>query len=178
MTTKSSLVLYKTTTSGLLLAIAMLLPFLTGQIPTFGNMLLPMHIPVILCGFVCGAPYGAAVGFLAPLMRSFIFGAPLLFPSAVTMAFELCTYGLVSGILYSAFPKKIGYTYLSLIIAMIAGRGVLGIASVVVYQIMGSAFSVSMFIGGAFTNALPGIVLQLVFIPILVKLSHQIIKFK
>ncbi len=178
MTTKSSLVLYKTTTSGLLLAIAMLLPFLTGQIPTFGNMLLPMHIPVILCGFVCGAPYGAAVGFLAPLMRSFIFGAPLLFPSAVTMAFELCAYGLVSGILYSVFPKKIGYTYLSLVIAMIAGRGVLGIASVVVYRLMGSVFSASMFLGSALTNAIPGIVIQLVFIPILVKLSHQIIKFK
>lgn len=178
MHTRSSVILYKTAVSGLLLAVALLLPFVTGQIPTIGNMLLPMHIPVLLCGFICGAPYGAAVGLLAPLMRSLIFGMPILFPTAVTMAFELCAYGLVAGLLYSLLPKRSGYTYLALIISMLVGRGVWGLASLAVYSLMGSVFPLSMFISDAFSKAIPGIIIQLILIPILVKLSHKIIKFK
>ena len=49
-------------------------------------MLLPMHLPTLLCGFLCGGPWGAAVGFLAPLMRSAILGMPPPFPTAVAMA--------------------------------------------------------------------------------------------
>ena len=79
--------------SAMFLALAFVLPFLTGQIPEIGNMLCPMHIPVLLCGFVCGSPWGFAVGLIAPILRSVTIGAPTLFPRAVAMAFELAAYG-------------------------------------------------------------------------------------
>ena len=77
------------------LALAYVMPFLTGQIPQVGSMLCPMHIPVLLCGFFCGAPWGLAVGFVAPLLRSFTLGMPPMFPTAFCMAFELAAYGFV-----------------------------------------------------------------------------------
>ena len=85
--------------ASMFLALALALPFLTGQIPQIGSMLCPMHIPVLLCGFFCGWPWGAAVGAVAPLLRSLIFGMPPMFPTALCMAFELATYGAVSGYL-------------------------------------------------------------------------------
>ena len=90
--------------SAMFLAIALLLPFLTGQIPEIGSMLLPLHLPALLCGFVCGWPWGLATGFLAPLLRSVLFGRPLLF-DAVAMAFELAAYGAAAGFLYRRSPK-------------------------------------------------------------------------
>ena len=89
------------TYAALYLAIAMVLPFITGQIPDIGKALSPMHIPVLLCGFMCGWPWGLVVGFIAPLMRSVLFGMPALFPDAVSMAFELAVYGGLSGFLRS-----------------------------------------------------------------------------
>ena len=77
------------TLAALFLALGLVLPFFTGQIPQIGSMLLPMHIPVFLCGLICGWQYGAAVGFVVPLMRSVLFGMPPLFPTATAMAFEL-----------------------------------------------------------------------------------------
>ena len=97
---------YKMVWSGVFVALGIVLPFLTGQIQGIGKMLLPMHIPVLLCGFVCGAPYGLAVGLIVPLLRSVLFGMPVLFPTAVSMAFELAVYGCVTGILYRRLPKK------------------------------------------------------------------------
>ena len=82
--------------AALFLALALLLPFLTGQIPQIGKMISPMHIPAFLCGFVCGWPYALAVGFIAPLLRNLLFHMPPLFPTGVSMAFELATYGVVA----------------------------------------------------------------------------------
>ncbi len=110
------------------LALAMVLPFLTGHIPTIGQMLSPMHIPVLLCGFLCGWPWGLVVGFTAPLLRSVLFGFPAFFPGACSMAFELATYGFVSGILYKRLPDKTSSIYIALIAAMVCGRIVWGIA--------------------------------------------------
>ena len=153
------------TFSALFLALAYLLPFLTGQIQQFGNMLCPMHIPVLLCGFVCGWPWGLAVGFVAPLLRSLVLGMPMLFPSAVCMAVELAVYGAVCGALSHRLPQKIGFTYLSLVAAMIVGRVVWGGAMWLCLGVSGGAFTLSAFFAGAITNALPGIVLQLVLVP-------------
>ena len=83
----------KMTLSAMFLAIGMVLPFLTGQIPEVGNMMLPMHIPVLLCGLICGWQYGAVLGFVLPLLRYLIFGMPVLFPTGTAMTFELMTYG-------------------------------------------------------------------------------------
>ena len=79
----------KLTWSAMFIALGLVLPFLTGQIPQFGNMLLPMHIPVILCGLICGWRYGAIVGFVLPLLRYALFGMPVLFPTGIAMSFEL-----------------------------------------------------------------------------------------
>lgn len=113
----------KLTLSAMFLAIGMVLPFLTGQIPEVGNMMLPMHIPVLLCGLICGWQYGAVLGFVLPLIRYFVFGMPVLFPTGTAMAFELMTYGLVIGLVYSVSRWKcIISLYRALIAAMIAGR--------------------------------------------------------
>lgn len=111
------------TLSAMFLAIGFVLPFFTGQIKQIGNMLLPMHIPVLLCGLICGWKYGACIGFILPLMRSAIFGMPVLFPNAVSMALELAAYGLVVGIVYGVSKWKcVIALYRALIIAMITGR--------------------------------------------------------
>ena len=81
-----------------MLALALVLPFLTGQLPQIGNMLCPMHLPVLLCGFLLGWPWGLAVGVTAPLLRSALFGMPPLYPVALAMCLELGCYGLVIGL--------------------------------------------------------------------------------
>ncbi len=160
--------LIKTIMSALFLALAFVIPFVTAQDMELGKMLCPMHIPVLLCGFICGWHWGLAVGFTAPLMRSFILGAPLLFPMAVTMAFELAAYGAVAGLCYKAFPKKRIYIYVALIIAMIIGRLVLGAANFICYGIKGESYLLNTFISGAFVTAVPGIIIQILLIPLLV----------
>ena len=92
--------------SAMLLAIGMVLPLLTSQIKEIGDSLLPMHIPVLLCGFICGWGYAAAIGLVLPFLRSVTFGMPPLYPQAVWMATELMTYGAVSGIAYSCIKGK------------------------------------------------------------------------
>lgn len=158
----------KLTLSGLFLALGLLLPFLTGQIPTIGKMLLPMHIPVLLAGFVCGWPYGLIVGLICPVLRSVLFTMPRMMSDAVPMAFELAAYGFAAGLLYKILPKKNQYIYVALIVSMIFGRIVWAISSLVFYQIMGSAFTWEMFMAEAFINALPGIAIQLVLIPVII----------
>ena len=163
----------KLTLAAMFLALAFVLPFLTGQIPQIGAMLCPMHIPVLLCGFFCGAPWGLAVGFLAPLLRSFIMGMPPMFPKAFCMAFELAAYGFVAGWLHYKLPKKKGCVYVSLLCAMILGRIVWGIAMFACMGLDASKFGMAAFVAGAFTNAIPGIILQLILIPILVILLEK-----
>ena len=156
--------------AALFLALAYVLPFLTGQIPEIGSMLCPMHLPVLLCGFICGWPWGVVVGFVAPLFRSLTFGMPPIFPTAVCMAFELAAYGGVSGMMHKLLPKKKLNVYASLIVAMIVGRLVWGAAMFVCMGVEGSGFTLSAFLAGAIINAIPGIVLQIILIPIIVML--------
>ena len=150
------------------LALCLVLPFLTGQIPEIGKRLSPMHIPVFLCGFVCGWPWGLAVGFIAPLLRSVLFGMPALYPDAVCMAFELAAYGTVSGLLYRLLPRKTINIYLTLIVSMILGRLVWGAAKWLLLGLAGKAFTLEMFLAGAVLNAVPGIILHIVLIPVLI----------
>ena len=153
-----------------LIAIGYVLPFMTGQIREIGNMLLPMHIPVMLAGLLLGWRCGATVGFVLPLTRSLIFTMPAMYPSAVAMAFELATYGAVAGILAAALRvrPRIVSIYISLIVSMLAGRAVWGAVMALLMRQSEGSFGFSAFISGALLNAIPGIIIQLVFIPVLV----------
>lgn len=160
--------LRQTVVAALMLALAYVLPFFTGNIPQFGNMLLPMHLPVLLCGFLCGAPWGTAVGFIAPLMRSAIVGMPPPFPTAAAMAFELAGYGFVTGFLYKRLPKKPYGIYISLISAMLCGRVLWGIVRALMTLAGNNTFSFAVFVADGFVSAVPGIILQLVVIPAII----------
>lgn len=157
----------KMITTAFFIALGLILPMITGHVPAIGKMLLPMHIPVLLCGMIVGWQYGLAAGVITPLLRSFLFGMPPLMPVAAGMAFELAAYGAVAGLIYSRVRKNTAGTYLALIIAMLMGRVVWGLVSIVLYGIQGNAFSMQMFLAGAFLNAVPGIVIQLLLIPAL-----------
>ncbi len=153
--------------SGLFLALCLLLPMFVGQIPQIGGMLLPMHLPVLLCGFVCGWPYGLAVGLIAPVFRSLLFTMPPM-PTAIAMSFELAIYGLVTGYLYQFVQGQRGAVYRALIPAMILGRIQWGLVSAIIYGFRGSTFTWQMFVAGALLNAIPGILLQLALIPLII----------
>lgn len=167
--------------AAMFLALGIVLPFLTGQIQSIGNMLLPMHIPVILCGLISGWQYGGLVGFVMPLLRSVMFGMPVMFPSAVAMAFELATYGIVVGYLYShARWQCVKMLYRCMFAAMIMGRIVWGIAMAILLRSTLKGFGVYAFISGAFLNAIPGIILQLIVVPcVMVTLNKaKLVPFK
>lgn len=160
--------IYTMTLSALLLALALVLPFVTGQIPQIGNALCPMHIPVLLCGYFCGPWYGLTVGFIAPLLRFLLFGMPPLMPTGIAMCFELAAYGFAAGLLYRLLPRKKPFVYVSLIGAMLAGRVVWGVVRVILYGLGKSSFGWAAFMSGAFLNAIPGIIVQILLIPLLV----------
>ena len=149
----------------------------TAELIAVGTELLLGNMPgsmgevaalALLCGFVCGWPWGLAVGFISPLLRSVLFGMPDMFPTAVAMAFELAAYGLFSGLLYQLLPKKRSNIYVSLILAMLGGRIVWGIAMTIISGVTGSEFGWAAFIAGAFTSAVPGIIVHIILIPVLV----------
>ena len=161
--------LLKMTLSALFLALAYVLPFFTGQIPEIGAKLCPMHIPVLLCGFICGPVWGVVVGFIAPLFRSLATGGfPPMFPTAVCMAFELAAYGAIAGLMHKLLPKKKPFVYCSLIISMIVGRLIWGAVMFISVGASGGSFTFSAFLAGAVINAIPGIIVQIILIPLLV----------
>ena len=165
--------LLKAILAALFLALAYVMPFLTGQIPEIGAMLCPMHLPVLLCGFICGPLFGLAVGLAAPIFRSLTLGMPMFFPSAVCMAFELAAYGAISGLMHKTLPRKKPFIYCSLFTAMLSGRLVWGAAMFVCLGMSGGHFTLAAFLAGALTNAVPGIVLQIVLVPVLVMLLEH-----
>lgn len=151
------------TYAGVCLCLALVLPFLTGQLPSIGSALCPMHLPVLLAGFLCGPWWAMAVGAVAPLLRSFLFGAPPMFPKAMSMAFELAAYGLVSGLAYRALPKRPWSVWAALVAAMLAGRLVWGGVMTILVGVSG--FGWAAFWTGGFAGAVPGILAQLALIP-------------
>ena len=156
--------------AGLLLALCLLLPFLTGQIPQVGSMLLPMHLPVLLAGYLCGPLWAAGVGAVAPLLRNLLFGMPPLYPVGLSMTVELAVYGLVVGLVWPRVREKgAAGVYMALVSAQLVGRLAWGAARFVMMGLGGSEFSLALFLSGAVTGAVPGIVLQLVLVPVLVR---------
>lgn len=168
---------YRLVLAALFMSIGLVLPFLTGQIPQVGKMLLPMHIPVFLCAFFCGWQYGVMVGLVLPILRSIAFGMPVFYPNAIGMAVELATYGLVAGLIYQMIKNKnVLAVYGAMLPAMIMGRIMWGLAQIVLLGIGGNSFTGQMFMAGAFMNAIPGIILQLILVPVVVSLLHRNMK--
>ncbi len=156
------------------LTIGIVLPFFISQIKEIGDSLLPMHIPVLLCGFICGPWYGFITGLMIPLFKSLISSMPPIYPNAIWMALELATYGFVAGYMYRIKKNpSMGYTYICLVTAMLAGRIVWGITKAGLLGIGGKSFGVGAFIAGGFVDAVPGIVIQLVLIPLLLKVLKK-----
>ena len=163
--------------SAFFLALGVVLPFVTGQIKEIGDSLLPMHLVVMMAGLVLGGKYGLLVGLFLPPLRSVTVGMPPIFPNAVWMALEFATYGFVLGFLYHKFFKKqIWWLYVSLFVSMISGRIVWGLAKTILLGVAGKAFTLSAFWIGGFMDAIPGIALQLVLIPFIVKLIEKYTK--
>lgn len=160
--------------AALFLSVGIVLPLLTMNIKEIGDSLLPMHLPVMLCGIICNKKYGFAVGLTLPFMRSLIFSMPPLYPNAVWMAAELCAYGFIIGFVYELCKKKNLFTiYLSLISAMLGGRIIWGISKLLLLGLKGKAFTITAFITGGFIDAIPGIILQLILIPIIVVIIEK-----
>lgn len=171
---KQSKGIRKLVLSAMFMAIGLVLPFITGQIQQIGNMLLPMHIPVLFCGLICGWQYGAVVGFVLPLLRYVLFGMPPIFPAGVSMSFELAVYGAVIGLNMQQLSKRnttdsgknyVRNLYLALIGAMLAGRIVWGLVRFILARATMQPFTMEMFMAGAFLTAIPGIIVQLILIP-------------
>ena len=160
---------YALVLSAMFLALALVLPMITMQLPEMGNALCPMHFPVLLCGFICGPWYATIVGLIAPIFRFILFGMPEIFPRGIVMCLELATYGALSGILYRILPKNIKNLYVSLIGAMLGGRIVWGIAKTILYGMGKIEFGWLMFLSGGFIEALPGIIIQILLIPGIVR---------
>ena len=151
--------------TAILIAIGILLPMAFHSIPNAGLRFLPMHIPVLLCGLVCGLPYGLICGIITPVLSYFFTGMPpaAMMPSMLT---QLTVYGAVSAALMHAVRFKNMYAnlYISLIGAMLAGRIVFGILNALVFT--PGTYSVKAWIGAMFITAVPGIIIQIIAIPI------------
>lgn len=153
--------------SGLCIALGVVLPVALHSIPNAGSVLLPMHIPVLLCGLACGWQYGLACGVITPLVSSLITGMPPA-PYLLPMICELAVYGLLTGVMRRVIhvkPRLFGL-YIQLITAMLAGRVVYGIVTALIFQ--AGTYSIPAWLTGVFVVSFPGIIIQLVLIPAVV----------
>ncbi len=159
------------------LALCMVLPFLTGNIPSIGQTFAPMHFPVLLCGFIAGPIWGGIVGILAPFLRFLMVGVPVLYPAAVRMAVELCAYGATAGLFYRYLPKRPLGIFTSLICAQFFGRLAWGAAQFCISVFdKSNEFYLEMIISQTVTSSLYGILIQLLLIPPIV-IAMQRAKF-
>lgn len=146
-------------------ALCVALPIAFHFIPNAGSVFLPMHIPVLLCGLVCGWPYGFICGLLGPFLSSFTGMPPLaLLPG---MMVECGTYGLVSGLMmrYVRTGRRMPDLYISMITAMVAGRVLAGLAKALIFAPGTPVFA---WVTTTLVMGLPGIVIQLVVMPAMV----------
>lgn len=148
--------------SGLLLAVGILLPMIFHSVGMAGKVFLPMHIPVLIGGFVLSPPLAFIVGFITPLLSGALTGMPVMFPIAVIMAFELAIYGLIASLMFRKLT-----VIPSLIISMISGRLIAGLVVFILAQFFGVKMNAIMYLKGAVATGLPGIALQIVLIPAL-----------
>lgn len=152
--------------AGLCAAIGVALPLAFHTIPNAGSIFLPMHIPVLICGFLCGPAYGLLCGIVTPIVSSLATGMP---PAAILpgMVCELATYGLMTGLLFRLLRGRArgARIYLTLIGAMLCGRLVSGALNALIFR--AGKYSLQVWLTASFVTALPGIILQLALIPVL-----------
>lgn len=150
--------------TGLCVALCVVLPIAFHTIPNAGSILCPMHIPVLLCGLICGWYYGLLCGIAGPILSSVLTSMP---PMAILpcMAIELAVYGIVTGIMMKVIHTKKLYAdlYVSLIVALVCGKIIAGIAKALVFSPGG--YSIAVWATSYFVTALPGIAIQLALIP-------------
>jgi hypothetical protein len=151
--------------SGLLLASGIILPMIFHLVSLTGPIALPMHIPVLIGGFLLSPPLALALGVLTPIISGLFTGMPVMFPMAVIMAVELGIYGLTASIATRKFKLSV---IPSLIISMITGRIAAGFTVAALVQLFGVKMNPIMFVKGAVLTGLPGIIIQLIFIPALI----------
>jgi len=161
----------KITYSGLFLALAVLIPYIFHISGIPGNVFLPMHIPVILCGFICGKKYGLIIGLISPLINTALVGMPVLYPIGISMVFELAAYGFFAGYLYKLFNKKIILTLLS---SMVIGRIIKGIVMYLITVPFGNIFVLKGFLTVIFITSIWGILIQIILIPIVIKIYNKL----
>lgn len=164
--TKHSIHLKKSMITAICMALCVVLPLAFHLIPDGGTLFSPMHLPVLLCGLVCGWQYGLLCGILGPVLSSFITGMPGI-GYLPTMMLELALYGFVTGLLINLLHtgKKTTDIYISLISAMIIGRIITGIARAFLFA--PGSLSIGIWATSYFVSCLPGIIAQLVLLPIL-----------
>ena len=147
-------------------ALCVIVPMAFHSIPNAGQVFLPMHIPVLLCGMLCGWPYGLACGLIGPSLSSLLTGMPL--PAVLPgMLVECAMYGCASGLLlrYVRTGNRYADLYISLIPAMLLGRVISGIVKGL---ILTPGLSLAAWASASFVTSLPGIAIQLLLVPILV----------
>ena len=149
------------------IALCVVLPMAFHAIPNAGSILSPMHIPVLLCGLVCGWGFGLLCGIAGPLVASLLTGMP---PMAYLppMMIVLAVYGLIAGAMMQLVHTKKIYAdlYISLVIAMIAGRIAAGATKALIFA--SGNFTMAMWISSYFVTMWPGMILHLVLIPAIV----------
>lgn len=153
---------------GICVALCYVLPVALHAVGA-GSILSPMHIPVLLCGLVCGGTYGMVCGLMGPLLSSILSGMPTA-TALIFMVPELMAYGLVSGVCISWIRtgKTVADLYIALVSAMLLGRIAGGIAKAMFFIGTGEAFGIAAWVSGYFITSAPGIVAHLVLIPALV----------
>ena len=136
-------------------------------VPNAGSIYCPMHIPVLLCGLICGWQYGLLCGIAGPLVSALITGMP---PAAVLpgMLVECAAYGALTGLMMQLVHTKKVYPdlYISLLVAMLGGRIISGIAKALIFS--AGSYSMTAWVTGSFVTSLPGIIVHLVLIPSIV----------
>ncbi len=134
-----------------------------------GSALSPMHIPVLLCGMICGGGYGVFCGIASPILSSVLSGMPSP-TQLISMVPELAIYGLVTGILFKLVRTKNLYAdmYIALVAAMLLGRVAAGIASALFYLGDSESFTLALWATNYFVGTLPGIISQLIILPVLI----------
>ncbi len=152
------------TGTALCIALGIVLPMFFHMFGA-GTTFLPMHIPVLLCGLIFGWQYGALCGFIVPLLSSVLTGMPPIFPIGTAMMLELCAYGALTGVFYQKFRWNL---YLALIGAMLGGRAVSGAANAIFMNMANKPYGFPVFLSGAFVQALPGILIQVILIPAII----------